>query len=98
MPQIIQLEIPDDIIEEYASVEEMKRNIYEDIIIREFQKGHLSIGRAAKLLGLTYAGFMIWLGERKVSFITATKEELEESYQNPELHCSSAMRKNDQKR
>ncbi len=25
---------------------------------------------------------MTWLGERKISFITASEEELEESYQN----------------
>ena len=52
------------------------------MVIREFQKGFLTIHQSAQVLGLSYDGFMEWLGERGLSFITATPQELEESYNN----------------
>ena len=82
MPTKISIEIPDSISDNYKNVDEMERSIYENIVISEFQKGNLSIRDSAKILGLTYEGFMEFLGERKISFINATKEELEESYKN----------------
>ena len=81
MSQTITITVPDAIAEEYPTMVELKNIIYENMIIREFQKGVLSIRESAQLLGLTYEGFMEWLGKRKISFITATPEELEESYQ-----------------
>lgn len=85
MPKTINIEIPDPIIENYASIDELERSLYEDIIISEFQKGNLSIRDSAELLGLTYEGFIEFLGKRKIPFINATKDELEESYKNFEL-------------
>ncbi|MEM7537857.1 MAG: UPF0175 family protein [Chloroflexota bacterium] len=81
MAQTITITVPDDIAEQYETAEELKDSIYESMIIREFQKGLLSISQGARILGLTYGGFMEWLGKRKISFITATKKELEDSYQ-----------------
>ncbi len=80
MSQTITLEIPAALIEMSDDLNELKRRLYEDIIIAEFQKGNLSIRESAKLLGLTYEGFLEWLGRQKLSFITTNKEELTESY------------------
>ena len=80
MPKIVDIEIPDEILDNYLNTDDLKRSLYEDIIIREYQKGNLSIREGAKILGLTYEEFMKWLGKHKVSWITATKEELEASY------------------
>jgi len=82
MSKTISIKIPDTIVENYSTTDELERCIYEDIIISEFQKGNLSIRDSAELLGLTYEGFIEFLGKRKLSFITATKDELEESYRN----------------
>jgi len=82
MPTTIYVEIPDIILESYSSPTELERSIYEDIIISEFQKGHLTIRESAKLLDLTYEGFIELLGERKLSFINASQDELEQSYDN----------------
>lgn len=70
------------IAENYTTMDALQRRLYEDIIISEFQRGNLSIRDCAELLDLTYEGFMEFLGKRKRSFITASKDELEESYLN----------------
>lgn len=67
--------------ENYPDPGEMEQSFFEDIILGEFQKGRLSIREAAKLVGVTYEEFMEWLGTRKVSFISATREELQEDYE-----------------
>ena len=82
MPKTINIEIPDTIIENYNTADELERCIFEDIVISEFQKGNLSIRDSAELLSLTYEGFIEFLGQRKLSFINATKAELEESYKD----------------
>lgn len=81
MSHAVTLEIPDDIVENYSSDDELKRSLLESVVLNEFQKGLLSIGQSAELLGLTYEGFIELLGEHRLPFITATGEELEASYQ-----------------
>ncbi len=76
----IQLPVPDLLSESYKNTEDMEQSFYEDIILGEYQKGLLSIREAAELLGLTYEGFMEWLGKQEISFICATKQELEHDY------------------
>lgn len=71
MAQMINIQIPDSIAENYNTMDELQRGLYEDIVIREFQKGNLSIRDCGELLDLTYEGFMEFLGERNLSFITA---------------------------
>ena len=80
MPKTINIDVPDVILENYKNADDMEQSLYEDMIIREYQKGNISIREAAEILGLTYEGFMEWLGERKISFINASKEELEQDY------------------
>jgi len=78
----VTIEVPEIIAEQYGTQEELRDSLYESMIIREFQKGLLTIRECAQILGLTYEGFIDWLGARKLSFVTATREELEESYNN----------------
>ena len=80
MVTTVQIPIPEPLSENYLSLGEMEQSFYEDIIIGEYQKGQISIREAAELLELTYEGFMEWLGKRKLSFIPATKEELQQDY------------------
>jgi predicted HTH domain antitoxin len=92
MPATISVEIPDVILERYPSPNELEHSIYEDIIISEFQKGHLTIRESAKLLDLTYEGFIELLGERNLSFIHATQDELEQSYHDFEWFLQTYQR------
>jgi len=90
MAQTITLEIPAAIAEMSENLTDLKRRLYEDIIIAEFQKGNLSIRESAKLLGLTYEGFLEWLGRQQLSFITASQVELVESYHHFEAFMQSS--------
>ena len=76
----IQIKVPQLLSETYQDPDDMEQSFYEDIILGEYQKGLISIREAAEILGLTYEGFLEWLGKRKISFIRATKDELEQDY------------------
>ena len=76
----VTIEIPDELAEQFNSVDEIRRTVYEDFIIEQRQKGNLSFGQAAELLGITYTEFFDLLGTKGVSFINATPDELNESY------------------
>ena len=77
MMQTISIEIPDDILAQYHSPEDMRRRIVEDFVAQEYQQGNISIRQGATMLGLTYEEFMVeFLGQRKISFINSTPEEL----------------------
>ena len=78
---ILTLEIPDEPANQFESEEEMRRTVYEDFVIERRQNGALSLGEAAKLLNITYTDFFHLLGQKGLSFINATADELEESYQ-----------------
>jgi predicted HTH domain antitoxin len=78
----ITLDIPDEIVVNFNSIDEIRRTLYEEFIIAQHQRGTLSTGRAAQLLALTYSEFFQLLGKKGLSFINATSEELEESYQH----------------
>ena len=77
----ITIEIPDEIANQFESIDEIRRTVYEDFVIEQRQQGKLSLGEAAKLLNLTYAEFFELLGKKGLSFINATSDELQESYQ-----------------
>lgn len=74
------VEIPDDVLENYNNIDEVKKAIYEDFVADEYKKGNITMRQGAKMLDLTYEQFMVdFLGKRKISFINATKDELIEN-------------------
>ena len=74
----IEIEIPEEILTNYQDINDVKREIYEDFVADEYKKGNISIRQGAKMLGLTYEEFMVeFLGNRKISFINGTNQELE---------------------
>ncbi len=75
----ITIEIPDEIVNQYGSLDEIRRTMYENFVIEQRQQGIFSLGEAAKLLNITYAEFFELLGKKGLSFINATSAELEES-------------------
>ncbi|OQW90760.1 MAG: hypothetical protein BWK78_06240 [Thiotrichaceae bacterium IS1] len=71
------LDLPDNLCQPYPTLEQLRQTVYEDFIAHEFQKGNVSLGQGAELLGLTYEQFMLdFLGSRQISFINGTPEEL----------------------
>ncbi len=76
----ITMEIPDTIARLFATIEDLRRAMYEDLVIEQRQQGKLTLGEAAKLLGLTYTEFFELLGRKGLSFINATPAEIQEDY------------------
>ena len=79
MPTTISIEVPDEILKHYKTAG-VNRAMFEDIIAEEYRQGNISIREGAKVLGITYEGFMEWLGKRKISWINVPKEERDKSY------------------
>ncbi|NUO84259.1 UPF0175 family protein [candidate division KSB1 bacterium] len=77
----ITMEIPEDLLGQFDSMEQARRARFEDLFIAERQSGNISLGRAAELLGMSYSDFFSLLGKKGLSFINAPKDELQESYQ-----------------
>lgn len=59
----------------------LQRRLLEYLVLDEYQRGVISIRESASMLELSYEEFMDFLGAHRVSFINATPEELEQSYQ-----------------
>lgn len=78
----ITIEVPDEILESFDNLDEVRKTIYEDFVIEQRQNGNISLGKAAGLLGITYTEIFDLLGRKGLSFINATPEELKESYKN----------------
>ncbi len=76
----ITIEIPDEIVSQFESIEAVRRTVYEDFIIEQRQYGNLSLGEAAQFLDMAYSEFFELLGKKGLSFINATLDELHESY------------------
>lgn len=79
MPAIT-VEIPDDLAANFDTPEAIRRALFEDFVIEQRQRGVISLGKAAELLGLTYAAFFDLLGHKGLSPINASPADLDESY------------------
>ncbi len=79
MPTVA-IDIPDDIAENFDTLEDLRLTLCKDFIIEQRQNGKISLGKAAELLGISYTEFFNMLGRKGLSFINATPQELEESY------------------
>lgn len=79
MPAIT-VEIPDDLTVNFDTPEAIQRALFEDFVIEQRQRGVISLGKAAELLGLTYAAFFDLLGDKGLSPINASPQDLDESY------------------
>ncbi len=81
MMPAITIDVPADIAESFETLDDLRRTVYEDFVIEQRQRGNISLGRAAELLDITYRAFFDLLGEKGLSFINASPQERDESYQ-----------------
>lgn len=79
MPAIT-VEIPDDLAVNFDTPEAIRRALFEDFVIEQRQRGVISLGKAAELLGLTYAAFLDLIGQKGLSPINASPDDLAENY------------------
>ncbi len=78
----ITLELPEEILINFNGINEIRQTLYEDFIIAQRQRGNISLGRTAELLGITYSELFNRLGKKGLPFINASPKELEKSYQH----------------
>ena len=76
----ITVEVPDEIVSRFESIEDIQQTMFEDFIIEQRQQGELSLEEAAKHLNLSYPEFFQLLGKKGLSFINSSKSELDQSY------------------
>ncbi len=76
---MITIEIPDDIAENFDTIDDLRRTLHEDFVIEQRQIGKISLGKAAELLGVSSSELFDLLGRKELSFINSTPRELEES-------------------
>ena len=76
----VTLDVPDELSQNFQSIEVLKRTIYEDFVIEQRQQGTISLSKAAALLNITYAEFFALLSAKGLSFINATPQETDASY------------------
>lgn len=79
--QTITIDIPQPIWNVESDLAALKQRIIEYLVLDEYQNGKISIREGARILGLTYEGFIDFLGNHHLSFINASRAELDESYQ-----------------
>lgn len=77
-----ELKVPDNLFDEELTQEEFKRELRIDAAIKLFQKGLVSSGYAAEMIGTTKRDFMELLRERGIPFVDMTEEELKEEWKN----------------
>ena len=81
MPTVT-IDIPTDIAERFDTLDDLRQTLYEDFVIEQRQRGNISLGRAAELLDISYREFFDLLGQKGLSFINASSQEQDESYQH----------------
>ncbi|MFO7540168.1 MAG: UPF0175 family protein [Chloroflexota bacterium] len=59
----------------------IQRHINEWLVLSLFTEGHVSSGKAAKLLGITRVDFLALLRKRNIAYIDYTATELQEEFQ-----------------
>lgn len=74
------IEVPDDALEHVSpeAIRYAERAALEAVIIQQRQRGVISLGRAAALLGVSLYEFRALLSQRGLPIINASSEELQE--------------------
>ena len=80
MTKPITIEVPEEAVRIFGDENEKRfgREMYETAVVKWFDEGRISQGKAAELLGISRAELFDVLWRHKVSPIQVTPEELEE--------------------
>jgi predicted HTH domain antitoxin len=74
-------EVPDELFDEQFREEAFLRQLKEDAVVRLFDRGRISSGYGASLLGMTRRDFLELLQKRGVPFVRYTQEDLRKDLQ-----------------
>ena len=77
----LQVRIPADLFQLGLKREDIQRRLIEGLVISLFSDGHISSGKAARLLNISRLRFLELLKERGVAYFDYSPEELTEEFQ-----------------
>jgi len=76
----ITVDIPDDLAANFDTPDAIRRAVFEDFVIEQRQRGAISLGKAAELLGISYPEVFDLISSKGLSPINASPQDLDESY------------------
>lgn len=76
-----QVRIPANLLEFGFNQDKVQRHVTEWLVLSLFTEGHISSGKAAKLLGTTRVAFLDLLRQRSIAYIDYSPEELAEEFE-----------------
>jgi predicted HTH domain antitoxin len=75
----VEIELPRDLLTALDIPEsELSRRTKEWVVLELFQEGEISAGKAGEIIGLSKAGFLDLLDERRLPYLDADPQELEQ--------------------
>jgi len=75
-----QIRVPTHLLQFGFDQNEIQRRITEWLVLSLFTDGHISSGKAARLLGLSRIEFLTLLRARGIAYINYTPDELAEEF------------------
>ena len=72
------IQVSSDLLGFGVNQEQIQQNVNEWLVLSLFTEGHISSGKAAKLLGITRIAFLTLLRKRGIAYIDFNEEELPE--------------------
>jgi predicted HTH domain antitoxin len=76
-----QVYVPAPLLQYGFDQNEIQRRLVEWLVLSLFTEGHVSSGKAARLLNITRVGFLALLRSRGVAYINFTPDELNEEFE-----------------
>ena len=71
----VQIDVPDRLALPFVNLDALRREIYEDFVLGMRQRGDISLGEAAELLGVTKRGAIELLGKKGLALINADPDD-----------------------
>lgn len=84
----VQIRIPTSLFEFGLNQDHIQTHVTEWLVLSLFTEGHVSSGKAAKLLNMTRIQFLVFLRQKGIAYLDYSPEELAEEFetiQNLEL-------------
>ncbi len=75
-----QVRVPTPLLQYGLNQKEIQRRLVEWLVLSLFAEGHISSGKAARLLEITRVEFLSLLRSRGVAFINYSSDELTEEF------------------
>jgi predicted HTH domain antitoxin len=77
-----QVRIPATLLQYGFDQNEVQRRLTEWLVLSLYTDGHISSGKAAKLLNITRVEFLALLRSRGIAYINLSPEELDEEFRS----------------